>query len=91
MMVQGGYTKGLEWSSPWPQLSVERVLQLNPDYILIPKGMREQLQSVPGLNALAAIQAERIVEIESAILHDAGMLMYQAALQLHEAIYGKRH
>ena len=82
---------GFEWSSPWPQLSVERILQINPDYLLIPRGMLQQVQSVPGLDTLDAVKEQRIVEIDGVILHDAGMLMYQAALELHEAIYGKSH
>ena len=79
------------WSSPWPQLSAERVLQINPDYILIPSGMNEQLKAVPGLSELAAIKEQRIVEMDAALLHDAGMLMYNAALELHQAVYGKRY
>ena len=77
-----------EWSSPWPQLSIEQVLQLNPDYLLIPSGMRAALLGVPGLSALPAITADHIIEIDGVYLHDAGILMYEAAKQLHDAVYG---
>ena len=76
-----------EWSSAWPQLSVEQILQLNPDILIMPKGARDSVTSVAGLDALPAVKHGRIYEVDPVYMHDAGLLMYEAACTIFNLVY----
>lgn len=75
------------WSSAWPQFSIEQLIQLNPELIVTQPGMAAQIKSIVGLGELAAVQANQVYEIDATLINDPGLLMYEAASMLHQAVY----
>jgi iron complex transport system substrate-binding protein len=78
----------LEWSSAWPQYSAEQVILMNPDIIVSQQGMAERIKALPGFAVLHAVRENNIIEIDSSLLNDAGLLMYEASKQLQYQAYG---
>ncbi len=76
-----------DWASAWPQLSAEQVLHLNPDYIITQSGMKNAIKGVPGFDALDAVKADRVIEVDSQLINDPGLLMYEAAKFIREKVY----
>jgi iron complex transport system substrate-binding protein len=72
----------------WPSYTPEQVLTLNPELIVTQTGGRALLCRHTELQALAACDTRRIVEVDEAIINDAGVYMLDAAELVHRAVYG---
>jgi iron complex transport system substrate-binding protein len=74
----------------WPQYSPEQVLTLNPEVIVTKTGMKEVLCRMAGLARLSACGKGMLVEMDPDVIDDAGLLMLDAAEQIHDRVYGGR-
>ncbi len=68
----------------WPQLSVEQVLVLAPEILVVRRGQAAVLARRPGLERLTG----RWVELDGDLLEDAGTGMLDAAEALYAAVHG---
>jgi iron complex transport system substrate-binding protein len=73
----------------WPRYTPEQLLLLDPDVIVTHAGMRRSLCEGE-LSRLRACGGGRVVELEEALLNDAGVHMLDAAELVHDAVYGTR-
>ena len=67
----------------WPQLSVEQVLLLAPEILVTRRGQSAALARRPGLERLTG----RWVEVDGALLEDAGPGMLDAAEVIYAAVH----
>jgi iron complex transport system substrate-binding protein len=73
----------------WPTYAPDDVLAIDPDVIVTTTAMRDRICEHAGLSGLRACGAAgRIVEIQSALLSDAGPDMLSAAQAVRLAVYG---
>jgi iron complex transport system substrate-binding protein len=73
----------------WPQYTIEQVLTLDPDVIVTNTGMRPRICEHAGLSMLRACQdASGVVEIDGALMGDAGPPMVEAAWAVRTAVHG---
>lgn len=77
-----------DWSSAWPQYSVEQVLAMDPQYIITQQSMAARLRTLPGMAALSAVKEQRVIEMDPHLINDAGLLMHKAAEALQFEVYG---
>ncbi|MFI5309129.1 MAG: ABC transporter substrate-binding protein [Polyangiales bacterium] len=83
--VTAGHYRG------WPALDAEQVLTLDPDVLVTPRGMAQQLCKAPGLEALRPCGGEgRIVELDADLVDDPGLPMLELAESLRQQIHGPR-
>lgn len=74
----------------WPTYSVERLLLLDPEWLVVPASSREALCRREGLAALGACEAGRVAAIDDRVLGDPGYGMLPAAEALHRRVFGAR-
>jgi iron complex transport system substrate-binding protein len=68
----------------WPELTAERVLELDPEIMLTRTGMSASLCRHPGLSLSRPCRGEgKILELDGALLDDPGPSMLDAAEALH--------
>jgi iron complex transport system substrate-binding protein len=73
----------------WPQFSLEQVIAIDPEVIVTKRGMAHELRALPGFSSLrACTRPGGLVEIDEALLEDAGPLMLDAAEAVYDAVYG---
>lgn len=72
----------------WPEYTVEDLVALDPPLIVTKRGMADVLRRLPGMAGVAAC-ADRagIVELDPALLDDAGLAMLDAAEALCDVVY----
>ncbi|MBA3845525.1 MAG: ABC transporter substrate-binding protein [Planctomycetes bacterium] len=72
----------------WPEYTVEDLIALDPPLIVTKRGMGDVLRRLPGMAGVAACaDAEGIVELDPALLDDAGLGMLDAAEALCDAVH----
>ncbi|HYE08022.1 MAG TPA: ABC transporter substrate-binding protein [Planctomycetota bacterium] len=72
----------------WPEYTVEDLIALDPPLIVTKRGMGDVLRRLPGMAGVAACTAaDGIVELDSALLDDAGIGMLDAAETLCDAVH----
>lgn len=78
--------------SGWPSLSLEQVLELDPEIIVTRTGMSEMLCAQDALARLAACRDPQrdIVELPDALINDPGPLMLDSAEWIHRAVYARK-
>lgn len=76
------------WRTAWPQLSIEQLLQMNPDYIITPSGRSAAIRAHPGLQDMTALIRGQVMEVDYEILNDPGFFMYDAAQYIYDYVYG---
>jgi iron complex transport system substrate-binding protein len=74
----------------WPSYTPEQLLTLNPELVVTQTGGGVLLCRHSELQALAACGTGRIVEVDEAIINDAGVYMLDASELVHAAVYGAR-
>lgn len=76
----------------WPQLSVETIIEANPDIYISSYTTAEELRGVAGLNTLACLQEPNLIVLDGALaesLQRPGPRIVDAELELAGLIYGK--
>lgn len=91
--VAGGRLVGVPTDGPrWPQLSLEALVRLQPDIILLPVGPAGAasgagLRSAPGWRELRAVREGRIVTVPAELMNRPGPAIGEAARVLQHAIH----
>jgi iron complex transport system substrate-binding protein len=78
-----------ELRGAWPELSLEVVLQRDPEYIVLATddaGSSENLRQVRGWRDLSAVRARRIIEVPAGLFHRPGPHVIDAARWLRSAL-----
>ncbi len=94
----GGQSMTDDLAQPWPQVSLEQVLQRNPDVILLPTGSHRsiavaELQKRPGWDRLEAIRRNRIIYVDRRVEHSSPVAfdaLEDLARQLHPEAFRDR-
>lgn len=76
--------------APWPEISMEVILQRNPDYIIVTSDIPEagfRLRAMAGWKSLGAVQANRIIEAPADLFHRPGPRVLDAAWWLREELH----
>jgi iron complex transport system substrate-binding protein len=73
----------------WPRMDAERVLMLDPPWIVTPEDGVESVCRVPGMADVEACRRGRVVGVDRHLLVDPGLGMLEAAEALHERVYGR--
>lgn len=78
--------------SGWPQYTAEHVLSINPEIIVAPTGVAEDLCSRSTLTLLRACRDGRagFVELPMSWLEDPSFIMLEVAEAIREKVYGVR-
>lgn len=87
--VAGGRTAFPDLAKDWMQVSVEQVVNRDPDVIVLPTGETStatlaQLRSAPGWRDLRAVRSDAILRIDADLVNRPGPHMGQAARALRE-------
>ena len=85
-----------EVSRPWPQYSLEKIVELDPDLIVMAMGghteaegdLVEQLKRKPGWRDLAAVRERRVYDIEPDILLRVGPRLLDGLETLADIVRG---
>jgi iron complex transport system substrate-binding protein len=72
----------------WPSYTAEQLLTLAPELVVTQSGGGTLLCRHTELSALGACATGRVVEIDEALINDAGVHMLDAAELLRTAVYG---
>ncbi len=91
MTYAGLIDVGAKHYEGWPSLSIEQVLELDPQVILTRDDMGESLCSHGALSKLQACAHEQagIVELPDALINDPGPMMLPSAELIYDAVYGE--
>ena len=78
--------------SLWPQVSLEEIVQRQPDVLILPEGEGfgvafEQLQTAVGWRDLSAVRERRIVKVDAELFGRPGPRVAEAARQLAHALH----
>lgn len=73
--------------SGWPKLSVEEVITLNPEVIVLSPTSATALRALPGIQALRAVTDGHLLIIGEGILEDPGPGLLDAAEAVFRAAY----
>jgi iron complex transport system substrate-binding protein len=73
--------------SGWPKLSVEEVITLNPEVIVLSPSSATALRALPGIQALRAVTDGHLLIIGEGILEDPGPGLLDAAEAVFRAAY----
>jgi iron complex transport system substrate-binding protein len=74
---------------PYPQWSLERLVQDDPDVYLISEGVTvEQVADQPGLRDLTAVRAGRVVPVDPDVLTRPGPRMVEGLREVATALHG---
>ena len=76
-----------EQYSGWPKLSVEEVITLNPEVIVLSPSSATALRALPGIQALRAVTDGHLLIIGDGILEDPGPGLLDAAEAVFRAAY----
>jgi iron complex transport system substrate-binding protein len=87
--IAGGSNIGSDLGSPWPQVSLEYLLQENPDFIVVPGSpgfSAATLEQSAKWRTLAAVRAGRVIEVDGDLFNRPGTQVVQAARVLVDAL-----
>ena len=73
----------------WPEISMEVILQRDPDFIIVASespGIAEDLRTMPVWMRLSAVKAGRVIEAPNDLFHRPGPRMITAARWLRDAL-----
>lgn len=73
--------------SGWPKLSLEDVIALNPEVIVLSAGSATALRALPGIEALQAVSDGHLLILDDALLEDPGPGMLDTAEALFRLAY----
>lgn len=90
--LAGGRLAFPERGALWPTVSVEALVQRQPDVIVLPVGEKgvitlEKLRSTPGWRDLAAVRDGRVATVPSNLVNRPGPRLGDAARTLRDAIH----
>lgn len=76
----GGASIADDLSGEWPRLSLEAVLDRNPDVILVPQSQSfsptlDKFRQLPGWRSLAAVKGGRVYRVPDTIIHPSPRLV----------------
>lgn len=71
----------------WPKLSVEEIITLDPDVLVLSSGSAAALRSLPGTTALRAVTDGHLLVLDDGLLEDAGPGLLDAAEALFALAY----
>ena len=71
----------------WPKLSLEDVIALNPEVLVLSSGSASALRVLPGVAALRAVTDGQLLVLDDGLLEDAGPGMLDAAEALFALAY----
>jgi iron complex transport system substrate-binding protein len=91
--MAGGYNVGRAGAGPYPQLSLEQIIGLNPQVIVLgdaaygvsPKSVRER----PGFDAIRAIQLNRVYPFNDTLVSRPGPRIVDGLVQLARLLHPK--
>ncbi len=76
----------------WPAFSLEQIIQLNPDVIVLSPTSATALQAIPGARVLRALQQPNgLIIIKGELLEDSGPRLLEAAEAVFRAAYPPRN
>lgn len=89
--IAGGAPVFEERSRAWPQVSLESIVEADPDVILVPiyEGAEDtvaRLVTEPGWRNLSAVRAGRVVGVPAVVVARPGTSMHLAAREIQRAI-----
>jgi len=100
-LAKAGAVSVVESSQDWPQMSLEEMVHLQPEYLVFASGHSETishdvdaLANRPGWGALQAVQHRRIAVISDAVNRPAPRLLSAVedlARQLHPEAFAEKH
>jgi iron complex transport system substrate-binding protein len=76
-----------EQHSGWPKLSLEDVIALNPEVIVLSVGSATALRALPGIEALQAVTDGHLLILDDGLLEDPGPGLLDAAEALFRLAY----
>lgn len=76
-----------ERHSGWPKLSLEDVIALNPEVIVLSAGSANALRALPGVEALQAVTDGHLLILDDGLLEDPGPGLLDAAEVLFRLAY----
>jgi len=76
-----------EHHSGWPKLSLEEVIALNPEVIVLSAGSATALRALPGIEALQAVTDGHLLILDDDLLEDPGPGLLDAAEALFRLAY----
>lgn len=86
----GGYNIGGELNDPYPQMSLEQIVKLNPSFIILGDSMwgvsAEDVQARPGWESIYAVQTGQILPIDDNLISRPGPRLVDGLEQLTELI-----
>ena len=91
--IAGGSNIGSDLGSPWPQVSLEYLLQRNPDFIVVPASpgfSAATLERAGKWRALTAVRAGRVIEVDGDLFNRPGTQVVQAARVLVDALRSRK-
>jgi ABC-type Fe3+-hydroxamate transport system substrate-binding protein len=75
----------------WPQVTIESIVDRNPDYIVVPAGRSQfsstALQKLPGWRELAAVRNGRVVEVPAGLMERPGLRALDGAELLRRLLH----
>jgi len=88
----GGLNIAREAKAAYPQFSFEKLMQENPDYIIVPEGVIKsaEIQEDSRWQRLAAVKNNRILFIDADILSRPGPRVVEAIEEIAKFIHGKK-
>lgn len=88
----GGQSVTADIPQPWPQISMERVLQLSPDFLLLVRGgghggvSLAMLRASPGWRNVQAVRRGRVIYMDDRLFH-ASPVVFDALGQLARKLH----
>lgn len=76
-----------EHHTGWPKLSLEEVIALNPEALVLSPGSAAALRALPGVEALRAVTDGHLLILGDALLEDPGPALLDAAEALFRLAY----
>lgn len=71
----------------WPKFSLEDVIALDPEVIVLTPGSAAALRAMPGIEAIRALRDDHLLILDDALLEDSGPALLDAAEALFSAAY----
>jgi iron complex transport system substrate-binding protein len=90
--VAGGRNAAADAHGRWPELSLESVLERDPDFIILPRSANsavtvQTLSRLPGWSSMKAVRQSHVITVDGDLFERAGPHAIEAARILLRAIH----
>jgi ABC-type Fe3+-hydroxamate transport system substrate-binding protein len=87
LAIAGGDNVYADRTEPAAPVSLEDVLRRNPEVVLLDSGRADVLRSSPRWRNVAAVRANRLLDVDDALLNRPGVTLGMGALSLARALH----